>query len=184
MTFSTMSNFHLNLPHTSPIAIRSGSVKIKKRCTSNFDIQRGVFQGDTLSPLIFLLTFNPLIELCNRLPSCGFNLRLPVPNLSGLPPTNTAIHVKWNEDPSDEPSGWYYAVVKEYLPNGQARIEYADHASETLDLHSVRWEHTRKGKKLSYPCSPWCQSSHWKGSVRNQKYKDLLICTSHSKRLC
>ena len=153
-----------------------GSVKTKKWRTPNFEIQRGVLQGDTLSPLIFLLAFNPLIELCNRLPSCGFNLRLPVPNSSGLPPTNTAIYVEWNEDPSDEPSGWYYAVVKEYLPNGQARIEYTDHASETLDLHSVRWEHTRKGTKAFLPLSTMVPKFPLK-RIREEA-KNIKICSS------
>ena len=105
------------------------------------------------APLIFLLAFNPLIELCNSLSSCGFSLKLPVPYSSSLPLTNTAIYVEWNEAYSDEPSGLYYAEVKEYLPNGQARIEYADHASKTIDLHSIGWEHTGKGRKTFLPFS-------------------------------
>ena len=52
----------------------------------SFNIKRGVFQGDTLSPLIFLAVFNTLIQLCNSLSTCGFSLRLPVPNSSGLRP--------------------------------------------------------------------------------------------------
>ena len=131
----------------------AGCVKTKRWSTPNFKIQRGVFQGDTLSPLIFLLAFNPLIELCNTLSSCGFSLKLPVPDSSGLPPVNTAIYVEWNEASSDEPAGWYYAVVKGYLPDGQAKIEYADHASETLDLKAIRWVHTRKGQKAYLPFS-------------------------------
>ena len=86
MTSSTISNFQLSLPHvTKSYAQLEGNVKTKKWRTPNFKIQRGVFQGDTLSPLIFLLAFNPLIELCNNLPSGGFSLKLPVPNSSGLP---------------------------------------------------------------------------------------------------
>ena len=33
--------------------------------SDDFKIERGVFQGDALSPLIFLISFNPLIEMCN-----------------------------------------------------------------------------------------------------------------------
>ena len=33
----------------------------KKWCTPSFQITRGIFQGDTLSPLLFLLCFNPII---------------------------------------------------------------------------------------------------------------------------
>ena len=111
-----------------------------------FQVKRGIFQGDTLSPLIFLVAFNPLIELGNKLPSCGFCLKLSVTNSSGLPPISS-IYVEWNESSSNEPPGWYYAVVREYLPDGLAKIEYPDQATEVLNLHSVRWEHTRKGQK-------------------------------------
>ena len=49
-------------------------------------------------------------------------MRTPVPNSAGLPPVNTAIYVYWDEV-SDEPKGWYYAVVRNHLPDGTTRIE-------------------------------------------------------------
>ena len=64
----------------------SATIKTKNWCTPIFKIERGVFQGDTLSPLIFLAAFNSLIETCNKLPTCGFNMKLYVPNSTGLPP--------------------------------------------------------------------------------------------------
>lgn len=36
-------------------------VKTKKWTTKTFRISKGVFQGDTLSPFIFLVAFNPII---------------------------------------------------------------------------------------------------------------------------
>jgi len=42
-------------------------VSTKSWSTSIFPIQRGVFQGDTLSPLIFLLCFNPIVMLAKKL---------------------------------------------------------------------------------------------------------------------
>ena len=114
-----------------------------------FQIKRGIFQGDTLSPLIFLVAFNLLIELCNKLPSCGFCLKLSVPNSSGLPPISSAIYVEWNESSSDEPPGWYYAVVREYLPDGLAKIEYPDQATEVLNLHSTYKERPKDLLPLS-----------------------------------
>ena len=56
----------------------------------------------------------------------------PCTKLKRSPLINTAIYVKWNETSSDEPAGWYYAVIKEYLKNRQAKIEYADHDFERL----------------------------------------------------
>ena len=35
--------------------------------TASISFQRGVFQGDTLSPIIFLLVFNPLLQLADSL---------------------------------------------------------------------------------------------------------------------
>ena len=64
----------------------------------------------------------------------------------GLPPVNS-IYVHWDESTYEEPTGWYYAVVKAHVPNGTTTIEYADKATETIDLHGVKWELTRKTQK-------------------------------------
>ena len=40
-----------------------------------YPFKRGVFQGDSLSPIIFLMVFNPSIELIPTSKNdCGFNL--------------------------------------------------------------------------------------------------------------
>ena len=39
-----------------------------------FSFKRGVFQGDPLSPIIFLMVFNPIIELLQREMKHGFDL--------------------------------------------------------------------------------------------------------------
>lgn len=41
----------------------SATVKTKEWEIPPFEIKRGMFQGDTLSPVIFLTVFNPLVEL-------------------------------------------------------------------------------------------------------------------------
>ena len=111
-----------------------------------FEIKPGMFQGDTLSPVIFLAVFNPVTELSNCLTTSGFSLKLPVPNLVGLPPLDSAIYEHWNEN-SDEPIGWYHATVKSHHPDGTTSIEYANSDTEIVSLHSVKWEPTRKGQK-------------------------------------
>ena len=40
----------------------SAQISTKDWITESFPIQRGVFQGDTLSPLLFLIAFNPMIQ--------------------------------------------------------------------------------------------------------------------------
>ena len=92
--------------------------------TPPFEIKWGMFQGNTLSPVIFLNVFNPLVELSNNIQTCGFSLKVLVPNSVVLPPVNSAIYVHWDESSSNEPTGWYYAVVKVHLPNGTTTIEY------------------------------------------------------------
>ena len=124
----------------------SGVVKTKEWKTTPFSIKRDVCQGDALSPLIFLLAFNPLIEVCNSLSYCGLSLKLLIPNSSDLPPVNSAVYVYWDEPYSDEPPEWYHALVKEYHPDGKVTIEYADKATEKLNLHSAKWELTRKSQ--------------------------------------
>ena len=149
MTFFTMSNY-LAYKFISYITIGythlSGKVKTKSWCSPSFKIEWSVFQGDTLSPLTFLLAFNPLIELCKCLSSCGFQLLLPVPNSNGLPSVNSAIYIQWNEASSNEAPGWYYAVVKEYFLDGKAKIEYTDLATEILD---PLWTYQKKSETLS-----------------------------------
>ena len=49
-----------------------------------FSVQRGVFQGDTLSPIIFLVTFSPIIRLIEAIQSGGFCFKTPIPNSSDL----------------------------------------------------------------------------------------------------
>ena len=107
---------HIKLPSQVISHIMGGysklSVSVKtKKWTTPFNIKRGIFQGDTLSPLIFLVAFNPLIQVCNSLSTCGFSLSLPIAGSSGFPPVNSAIYVLWDEPQSDESPRWYYAVV-------------------------------------------------------------------------
>ena len=57
--------------------------------TELFPINKGVFQGDTLWFLIFLLSFNLIIKLVKSLSGEGFSLHLPIANSEGLPPVGS-----------------------------------------------------------------------------------------------
>ena len=118
--------------------------------TPEFAITRGVFQGDTLSPMLFLLCFNPIISFIQQLPTCGFYLLLDLDNSIGLPPVNSNI---WDEDDSTEPKGWYLCTVKEYLSDGQAEILYRNKSSETVDLRLINWKLARKSATNFIPIS-------------------------------
>ena len=64
-------------------------------------------------------------------------MKLYVPNSTGLSPPNSAIHIEWNEETSDEPPGLYYATVKEYFANCQALVKYTDSSTELINLRLI-----------------------------------------------
>ena len=80
------------------------SIIIQKRGQQSFPISRGVFQGDTMSPIIFLLSFNPIIQLANNLQCPGFFFKIPIEHLLS-PGTST---------------GWYKCTVSSYNSHGIA----------------------------------------------------------------
>ena len=126
-----------------------GFVSSSSWTTEFFPIERGVFQGDTLSPVIFLIAFNPIIGLANSSTSSGFSLKYPVPSSHGLPPVDAHIYLKWDEPSSDEPPGWYRCQVTKYLPNSFTEVHYPNGTSEVVNLHSNQW-HLATGRSKQY----------------------------------
>jgi len=103
--------------------------------------QRGVFQGDSLSSLIFLLAFNPLLKLAESLNHPhGYCIKIPIENLEALPPTDSFVYVKWTEA-GEEPSGWYKAYIDQYFLDKSCKIVYDDsesnEVSEVAALHEI-----------------------------------------------
>ena len=54
--------------------------------TPSSPITQGDFQGETLSPGIFLLVFSAIIHLAETWEYAGFFNQIPIPNSKGLPP--------------------------------------------------------------------------------------------------
>jgi hypothetical protein len=92
--------------------------------TNHFSIRRGIFQGDTLSQLSFLIAFQPILHLAESLELDGYQLKLFIPNSEGLPPPGAHAYIRWNEEASDEPQGWYLCKIIEYYPDGMSKVEY------------------------------------------------------------
>ena len=69
------------------------TIRTKQWSSPEFSVKRGVFQGDTLSPIIFLLTFNPIIRLTDAIQSGGFCFKSPILNSSDLPDPSSNIYV-------------------------------------------------------------------------------------------
>ena len=122
-------------------------VSTKSWSTSPFPITRRVFQGDTMSPIIFLMVFNPILKLVQSLSSPGFTFRLPIPDSHGLPEIGCTIYVEWDEENSDEPAGWYRCEIVAYNPNGAAQLSYPDGATEVIDLSTITWTFAHRSSK-------------------------------------
>ena len=105
--------------------------------TMHTDCERGVFQADTLSPLIFLIVF---IQLAQSLSTCGFRLKLSDPTSHKLPEVNSHLYVQWDEKDSDEPQGWYLAKITSVESDGTATVLYRKGKTlETFNLSEVNW---------------------------------------------
>ena len=64
-----------------------------------------------MSPIVFLLAFNPLLKLAADLnQGHGYSIELPLQNSDDFLPLDSSIYVKWVEQ-GDEPPGWYQARV-------------------------------------------------------------------------
>jgi hypothetical protein len=72
----------INVPKAVSQAIKStftgvkGVVKINSRLSDPFDIERGVKQGDSMSPLLFIIVMDAILKICKRqtprTPTAGF----------------------------------------------------------------------------------------------------------------
>ena len=66
-----------------------------------------------MSPIMFLLAFNPLLQLAAKLNhGRGYVIQLPLQNSEDLPSAYITIYVKWVEQ-GNEPPGWYRATVSQ-----------------------------------------------------------------------
>ena len=148
--------FHLKLPpqityYTMDLYSKlEASILTKNWSTSAFSISRGVFQGDTKSPIIFLMAFNPVLKLAQSLDCPGFAFRIPIPDSEDFPDCDSNILVLWDEPESDEPSGWYRCNVLQYLPSGSVQLRYSDGDTEIIHLSKVTWKFARKSAKMFY----------------------------------
>ena len=186
---------HCKLPNqityiTNLYSKLTGYVKTKEWTTDTFKIGRGVFQGDTLSPLIFLIAFNPVIQLAQSLTTCGFRLKLPS-NLPEMPTVNSYIYALWDEPNSDEPSGWYFAKVVSLDTDGSICLRYRKgNLMEVLDLSDLKWFPTQGTDKWYRPPG---EITGIAADTRSKPHKikgfadDLTIisptCSDHSQAL-
>ena len=117
----------------------TASISTQKWETPSFRVTKGIFQGDTLSPILFLLCFSPITAYAEKISFTGFQMIHTLPHSSNLPPIGSYIYVKWMEEESDEPCGWYLAQTEGYAADGRASINYMNGSTEMIDLNQVEW---------------------------------------------
>ena len=83
-----------------------------------------------------------IITFANQLSSSGSSMVLPLPNSTGLPPINSHLYVKWSEEGSDKPPGWYLCEIIAYQLDGKATIRYKNNSMEVVDVQEVEWSFT------------------------------------------
>ena len=125
-----------------------------------------------MSPIMFLLAFNPILQLAVRLNhGNGYVFQLPLQNSEGLPPTGSTIYVKWLEE-GDEPPGWYRATVSNYFQDGSCLLIYDETSdstvSEVINLNLVDWLPCYKNAKRFVPlgCTPRSSKGKWKSCLK------------------
>lgn len=128
----------------------SAYILTRQRKTPSFKISRGVFQGDTLSPILF---FQPIVDFINDLPYENYKLKLSIDNSQGIPPINSHIYVEWQEENSSEPAGWYHCTIIEYHHDSTVTLKYQDGAT---DFRSVKWSFAKKNGKIYLPIELSC----------------------------
>ena len=104
-----------------------------------------------MSPIIFLLAFNPVIQLAKNFQCPGFICRLPIANSVNLPCSGSTIYVEWNEPSSTEAHGWYRCTVSSYNSDGIANLIYPNQSSELINLDQINWRYARKTARQFRP---------------------------------
>ena len=125
-------------------------METKEWSTDKFKIGRGVFSWQYT--LIFLIAFNPIIQLDQCLNTCGFQPRMPN-SLSEMPKTNSYIYALWDEPNSEEPVRCYLAKVTSIVDDGSICLKYHGNLTEVTKPTELMWHPTRSTNKWFQPIS-------------------------------
>lgn len=108
--------------------------------TSCFSRGKGVFQGDTLSPLIFLPAFNPIIQSIQHA-SMGYKLKQLAPTCDRAPllKVGTCIYTLWEKESSDS-CGWCFTKILSIQPDDLASMKCRKgNTTEVVNLNDIKW---------------------------------------------
>ena len=167
----------------------SAYIYTKEWSTPTFPIKRVVFQGDTLSPLLFLIAFNPILQALCIHPTKGFSLLIEkeaqVPP-TAIPKTGSYVYALWNEYPSDEKHGFYLAKVCSVSDEGETVLQYrAGGRIEKVTISEICWVPAKGNGKWFLPPSTTLPSIPMTPAKLSKEHKvkayadDLTIITEN-----
>ena len=67
-----------------------------------------------------------------------------------LPPIGQSIYVLWDEEDSDEPTGWYKATAEKYHCDGKLTLLYSC-GSTVVDISGTQWRFARQNGRAFVP---------------------------------
>ena len=138
----------------------SAHISTKDWKTQPFPISKGIFQGDTLSPLLFLIAFNPIIQSVVIHHSRGFPLKIPNHTESNPPPTMPKLPYLCSVGGKKilkETLGWYLARVLTVDNLDRAKLQYKKGGhTEEVCLLQIKWTPAKGNGKWFLPgfCDP------------------------------
>jgi len=153
LIFCSTSSYLLQLCYITSCYFKlTAYVSTKAWKTTAFSMYQGVFQGNTLSPLLFNLAIDPLLAYLSTSEDCGYSAQPQAANSIGLPPVDIPIYVLWTDFTDDAPTGWYRAIVTSYHCDGSCDLAYDNGDSEqSLNLHTTEWCYAGKYRKVLHP---------------------------------
>ena len=91
---------------------------------SDFPIKRGVFQDDILSPVLFLIAFNPILQAVYSSSKRLFTHRKKEHQDSSQLVPRVGSFALWDGESSEKKSGWYLAKIVSLSAEGKATLLY------------------------------------------------------------
>ena len=131
--------------------------KATHRINDSWPVGGHRFHGGTLSPLLCLIAFNPVIQSVATHPSKGFSFNLHADGAEEgsaytVPCKGSHVYALWEKEDFAEAPGWYLAKVASVDDQGTAKLKFRRDGLTNLILGMIKWKCAKgNGKWYSPP---------------------------------